>query len=82
MIKYVDALPRSDVTCLCIVCMYGRAELLAAAVDAGSGLIDVHMCCVVDHAWVACVASTVLMLGLATGADLASLICGTEQIYT
>ena len=65
--------------------MYGRAKLLAAAVDAGSGLIDVP-----------CVASSTMhglhvshqqcyMLGLATEADLASLtsICGavSSSIY-
>ena len=47
---------------------------------AGSGLIDLHVPRVVDH--MAFVALTALMLGLATEADLASLICGAEQLYT
>ena len=60
--------------------MLDASTRVAAA--AGSGQIDLHLHCVVDHAWVAFVALTALMLGLATEAVLASLICGAKQLYT
>ena len=59
-------------------------ESTRVAAAAGSDLIDLHLHRVVkvNHAWVAFVALTALMLGLATEADLVSLICGAEQLCT
>ena len=78
VIKYVDALPRSDVTCLCIVCMYGRncsrPQWTQKAASSMCHVLRRRPC----MGCMCRINSAMLMLGLATEADLASLtsICG------
>ena len=78
VIKYLDALPRSDVTCLCIVCMYGRncsrPQWTQKAASSMCHVLRRRPC----MGCMCRINSAMLMLGLATEADLASLtsICG------